>query len=231
MSRGRPYAFIVDRQVEVRRSLSDVLEQAGFRPRLFSSAAAFLAAHDPLLWGCVLMDVGTASPGFPLENALCSIADERPVIALTTSPSIEASVQALRAGAVNFLPKVVAEHRLIAAVLEAVALDAHCLPIRKERQLVAARFASLTVREFEVLRAVLDGRLNKQIAAELGIVEKTVKFHRASLMSKMGAKTLVELIWMDNLRRHGCNFKGELTKRAASALRPPAAARPACQRS
>lgn len=187
--------FIVDDDAEVRRALGRVLRSAAYMIRPFGSAVEFLAAHDPQIAGCVILDLAMPElNGLEVQAALASSGCRRPIIFLTGNGSIATSVSAMRAGAVNFLTKPVDNGELFAAVEEALRIDVAERSIVSHRCAAVERLGTLTPRERQVLDHVVAGRLNKQIAADLGTVEKTVKVHRARVMQKMGTRSLAELV-------------------------------------
>jgi FixJ family two-component response regulator len=189
--------FIVDDDRSVRHALSRLLHASGYETRAYGSAVEFLAAYDRDCNGCVILDVAMPEfGGFELQEYLNASGWHPPLIFLTGCGNIPMSVRAMKAGAVTFLTKPVEARELVAAVNEALRLDAARRRARSARHDVQKRLAMLTPRERQVLERVVAGRLNKQIAAELGIVEKTVKVHRARAMKKMGARSLAELIWL-----------------------------------
>jgi FixJ family two-component response regulator len=193
--------FIVDDDPEVRRALARLLRTAGYVTRGFGSASEFLISGEARhTAGCIILDL--AMPGLGgLELQQCLIASgcHRPIIFLTGNGDISKSVRAMKAGAVNFLTKPVDDRELFSAVEEALALDAADRAAWSTRHAAAARLNTLTPRERQVLEQVVAGRLNKQIAAELGTVEKTIKVHRARVMRKMQANSLVELVHLASL--------------------------------
>jgi FixJ family two-component response regulator len=187
--------YVVDDDPAVRRALERLLGSTGHRVVSFGTASEFLAGHDPNCSGCLVLDLALPGcGGLDLQSLLNKSDAGRPIIFLSGCGSISVSVQAMRAGAVTFLTKPVRERELVAAVHEAVALDGRWRRTRAERIALQTRMASLTKREREVLDQIMEGRLNKQIAARLGTVEQTVKVHRARLMKKMGARSLAQLV-------------------------------------
>jgi len=191
--------FIVDDDSDVRVAVSRLLRAGGFSTRTFGSAKEFLACCNPSIAGCVLLDLEMPElGGLEVQAMLNASGCHIPVIFLTGSGSISMTVAAMRAGAVNFLTKPVSESRLFEAVDEALKIDAVERRNDHVRHALERRLDSLTPRERQVLEQVVRGRLNKQIAAELGTVEKTVKVHRARVMHKMGARSLAELVKLAN---------------------------------
>jgi FixJ family two-component response regulator len=192
-----PLIHIVEDDASMRRGLVRVVASAGHATATFSNAEDFLARHDPSVPGCALLDVGLPGlDGFAVQRAL--EACERPVVFLTGTGTIPACARAMKAGAVDFLTKPVSADALLAALETALAADSAARAARENRECVTQRLASLTPREREVLEKVVKGRLNKQIAHDLGIVLKTVKVHRARMMEKMSVRSVAELVQMLN---------------------------------
>jgi FixJ family two-component response regulator len=151
--------------------------------------------HDSSVPGCAVLDVSMPSlDGLELQKALSDGGSQRPVIFLTGEGDIPTSVRAMQAGAIDFLTKPVNDTDLLAAIARAVQADSENRIVSTELALVRARFMSLTPREHEVMTHVIAGRLNKQIAGDLGTVEKTIKVHRGRLMEKMGVRSVAELV-------------------------------------
>jgi FixJ family two-component response regulator len=193
---------VVDDDPSVRRSLARLLNARGHRVILHESAEAFLETFDPRDSGCAILDLSLpGKDGLQIQSRLAEIAEGFPVVFLTGTGEIPDSVRAMKRGAVDFLTKPVEPSVLLEAV--ALALQAHAERRAQglEAEALESRLAHLTAREKEVLDLVVQGRLNKQIAAELDIAEKTVKVHRARVMSKVGAGTLAELVRMMEHRR------------------------------
>jgi FixJ family two-component response regulator len=197
MSKPAPIVFLVDDDADVRRSLGRLLRSAKYDTRVFGSSAEFLAVHDPELAGCLILDLAMPDMnGLEVQASLAASGCPRPVIFLSGNGSIATSVTAMRAGAVTFLTKPVENRDLFAAVDEGLRLDAEERTRGSHRHAVAERLATLTPRERQVLAHVVAGRLNKQIAADLGTVVKTIKVHRARVMQKMGVRSLAQLVRM-----------------------------------
>jgi FixJ family two-component response regulator len=195
MSSTMATVYVVDDDPSVCRALERLLSSADHRAQCFGSAADFLAAHDPDRSGCLILDVAMPGcGGLHLQTLLKEAGIGRPIIFLSGCGSIRITVEAMRAGAVTFLTKPVREGELLSAVREALILDARSRRTRAARTVAQTRIASLTPREREVLDQMLQGRLNKQIAATLGTVEQTVKVHRARVMKKMGVRSVAELV-------------------------------------
>jgi len=193
--------YIVDDEPEVCRGLDRLLRTESYETRTFISAVDFLSAHDPEMPGCVILDFDLATPGFDglkLQSMLADSGCLRPVIFLTGRANIATSVAALRCGAVDFLTKPIDADGLFKALREALEIDSLNRRAAVLLKSISRRLATLTPREREVLEHVVRGRLNKQIAADLGTVEKTIKVHRSRVMCKMGARSLAELVQLAN---------------------------------
>ncbi len=190
----RPTVFIVDDDESVRRGISNLLRSAGYHTSAFMTGRQFLDHVDDVP-GCIILDLELPeTSGIELQNMLKARDYHHPIIFLTGHGDIPTTVTALKNGAVNFLEKPVDERVLFAAVDEALKKDQKNRKQLKTTARVKTRLASLTVRESEVLRHVIAGRLNKQIAHALDISEKTVKVHRARIMKKMAVHSVAELV-------------------------------------
>lgn len=192
-----PTVFLVDDDGPVLKAQARLLREHGFQTALFESAEDFLAQHDAAAPGCLVLDVSLPGlDGLALQRRLIEVGRSLPIVFVTGNGDIPKSVQAVKAGAVDFLTKPVAGATLLAAVRAAVAQDALARLTRDDDEALRQRVASLTAREREVLAGLASGKLNKQIAGELGIAEATVKFHRARLMERMRARTVAELMYL-----------------------------------
>ena len=187
---------LVDDDEQIRRAMSRVLTAAGYVVQVHHSAEAFLEIYNPDEPGCVIVDLRLPGmDGFGIQDALGSSEHaNKPLIFLSGGGDIPTSVRAMKAGALDFLTKPVASDTLLAAVGQALAKDLQLRANTRQRKAVELRLASLTPREREVLSHVVAGRLNKQIAGDLGIVEKTIKVHRGRMMAKMGVRTVADLV-------------------------------------
>jgi FixJ family two-component response regulator len=198
MSVAHASVTVVDDDVLVLRSLDRLLQSAGFEVEVFSSPYDFLEKRTVNPSGCIVMDLSMPGiSGLELQQALFA-SDARPVVFISGHGSVPASVQAMKAGAIDFLTKPLDEAKFLGAVRVALGKDRAAREQRADQAAITARLSSLTPREREVLLGVVAGKLNKQIAAELGTAEKTIKVHRARMMRKMGVDSVAELVrlWM-----------------------------------
>ena len=197
MSEDSPTVFVVDDDPSVLKGLSRLLRSAGWQEVTYDSPDAFLRQYDSAAPGCLVLDVAMPGvDGLELQRRLVDAGCPLPIVFITGHGDIPTSVRAMRAGALNFLSKPVNDDDLLAAVEEAVETDRVARRAQRDMALVRERLATLTPREREVLEQVVAGKLNKQIAGDLGTVEKTIKVHRARVMEKMGARSLAELARM-----------------------------------
>lgn len=190
-----PCVFIVDDDPAFREAIAELILSAGLQPVAFASTRELLDAGVRDRPGCLILDVRMpGASGLDLQNQLAESGDRKPVIFLTGHGDIPMTVQAMKCGAVDFLTKPVRDQALLDAVLTAIALDTARRAEAAVMHRNIGRIETLTPREREVLREVARGRLNKQIAFDLGISEVTVKLHRGNAMRKMELPSLAELI-------------------------------------
>ncbi len=190
-----PIVFMVDDDPDVLKSLARVLRSAGLAVTTFSSPSEFLEQHDPRAAGCLVLDVAMPGlNGLELQQALTAKGSAIPTIFLTGRGDIPMSVQAMKGGAVDFLTKPIHDEDLLKAVHAALEKNRIERQSRAELDEIQQRLATLTPREREVLTHVVSGQLNKQIANDLGTVEKTIKVHRARVMEKMKVNSVAELV-------------------------------------
>jgi FixJ family two-component response regulator len=195
MMDGTFTVFLVDDDAGVLKALSRLLRAKGYDVRPFASAEAFLEGHDAAVAGCAVFDVAMPGlDGLALQQVFAAGGKQRPVIFLTGKGDVQKSVRAMKAGAVDFLTKPVRDKDLLDAIARAERQDAGTRQTSAEVAAIEAKIATLTPREREVLTHVIAGRLNKQIAGDLGTVEKTIKVHRGRMMEKLGVHTIVDLV-------------------------------------
>jgi len=186
--------YLIDEGDDTRRATRRLLTAYGFEVETFASATHFLECLQPHWQGCVVTDLHmNALDGFDLMRALSERRSPLPVVFLTTQGNIRTSVRAMREGAEDFLTREAPPQELVKAVERAFARHARHRRKYEEQERLTRRFALLTPREHEVLARVAQGRMNKQIAADLGIHERTVKLHRAAGLRKLGVGTVAEL--------------------------------------
>ena len=194
---ARPIVVVIDDDQEIREALQGLLRSVGLRVELFGSVQEFLDSAHADVPGCLVLDVRLPGrSGLDFREDLVKANIHLPVIFISGHADVPMSVRAMKAGAVEFLTKPVRHQDLLDAIQRAIERDR---ARRDEEEVVGglrARFNSLTTREREVMRLVAAGRLNKQIAAEIGLSEATVKVHRGQMMRKLRAKSLAELVRM-----------------------------------
>jgi len=197
MGRLNETVFLVDDDPRVLKALSRLLASDGWTTQPYRSAREFLAENDATEPGCLVLDLLMPDmSGLDLQQELTRRGQHRPIIFLSGRGDVPSSVTAMKSGAVDFLTKPVDAKSLLEAVRRAVERDVRQRAQADRLQGLTTRLATLTLREREVLDGVVSGLLNKQIAGRLGIVEKTVKVHRARAVAKMGARSTAELVRM-----------------------------------
>jgi len=188
---------IVDDDPSVREGLESLIRSAGWRVETFASAQEFLARPRAEAPSCLILDLQLPGlSGLDLQKRMAKVEQEIPIVFLTGHGNIPASVQAMKAGAVEFLTKPFDEQDLLRAIEEAIERDRRTRQRQAEMRDLQGRYESLAAREQEVMQQVVTGLLNKQVAAELNITEFTVKVHRGQVMRKMRAGSLADLVRM-----------------------------------
>ena len=197
MSTGTPIVFIVDDDVSVRESLELLIRNEGWQPETFASAQEFLGRPKTLVPSCLVLDISLPGlNGLELQKRVAIERTDMPIIFITGYGDVPKTVQAMKAGAVEFLTKPFNDEVLLGAVRQALERSRAVLSHEAEIQELRNCYASLTPRERQVMALVVSGLLNKQIGGELGISEITVKAHRGQVMQKMKANSLADLVRM-----------------------------------
>jgi FixJ family two-component response regulator len=190
-----PTVFVVDDSREICTALARVITAAGYQVRTYESAEQFFREHDSETPGCLLLDICMPGmSGLDVQRSLGLSTPRRPIVFLTGYADVQTSVQVMKVGAIDYLTKPVDSAQLLAAIEQALQMDRTARHERAIRLHIERRFEALTRREQQVMDHVIKGRLNKQIAADLGIGEKTVKVHRARVMSKTQVRSVAELV-------------------------------------
>lgn len=202
-----PTVFIIDDDPDLCQSLKWLLESVQLHIEIYHSGAAYLEAYDPHREGCLLIDLRMPGmSGLQLLEQLNARQNPIPVIIISAHGDVPLAVRAMKIGAVDFISKPFNEHLLVERIQELITQDRRRQPHVRQASHYAKQFESLTQREREVMRQVVMGKLNKQIAHALGISMKTVEQHRSQVMEKMQAKSLAELVrnyyWFENVHRN-----------------------------
>ena len=197
MSDAAPIVFVVDDDVSVRESLELLIRCAGWQAEIFASAQEFLVRPRPLVPSCLVLDVSLPGlNGLDLQKRIASDRIDMPIIFITGHGDIPMSVQAMKAGGVEFLTKPFSDNVLLTAIRQAIERSRVALVREDEIRALRDCYALLSRREREVMALVVSGLLNKQVGGELGISEITVKAHRGQVMRKMKADSLADLVKM-----------------------------------
>jgi FixJ family two-component response regulator len=218
MTDAIPTVFVVDDDISVRESLELLIRCAGWQAETFASAQEFLSRPRVLAPSCLVLDVGLPDlNGLDLQKRVAADRTDMPIIFITGHGDVPMTVQAMKAGAVEFLTKPFGDEVLLGAIRNAIERSRAAVSREAEMRVLQNSYASLTPREREVMALVVSGRLNKQVGGELGISEITVKAHRGHAMRKMKAGSLADLVNMAARLRLAT---------AAPRKRPPSAHRP-----
>ncbi|MEI6675111.1 MAG: response regulator [Verrucomicrobiota bacterium] len=195
MQSQQPTVFLVDDEAAVLKIVSSRLRAAGFVVAGFAAAADFLASYNPAVPGCLVLDMAMPGvSGLDVQQQLAALGSEMPIIFFSGSADVPMCVQAMKHGAVDFLTKAAPSMDLVTAIGKALEHDRHARQRRAELDDIQSRIASLTPRERTVLAHLVTGKLNKQIAGDLGTAEKTIKVHRGRVLAKMRVVSIAELV-------------------------------------
>ncbi|MGE3875652.1 MAG: response regulator transcription factor [Parvibaculaceae bacterium] len=196
-SETQPIVFVIDDDPSVREALGSLFRSVGIRAELFTSTAEFLSADSPNAPSCLVLDIRLpGASGLDFQAELAKVHMDIPIVFITGYGDIPMTVKAMKAGAIEFLTKPFRDQDMLDAVQLAFAKDRARRESEKATSDMRASFEALTSREQEVMALVTAGLMNKQIAAEIGVSEITVKFHRGNVMRKMNARSLADLVNM-----------------------------------
>jgi len=203
MNSMAPIVHVVDDDESFRIALQRLLKASGYETRAYASAGEFLTTPRESVRGCVVLDLQMPGPsGLDLQEELAIRGEKLPIIFISGYATVPVSVSAMKAGAVDFLTKPIKRELLLSAVETAMIRDAEMRASEEKLRQSSALYECLTQREREVLAGVVGGKMNKEIAAQLGIAERTVKAHRASVMQKLRANSVPELVQISSRLRN-----------------------------
>lgn len=221
MATAKPIVFVVDDDVSVRQSLELLIHTQGWHPETFATAQKFLYRPRAFVPSCLLLDISLPDlNGLELQRRIAVERAEMPIIFITGYADVPKTVQAMKAGAIEFLTKPFSEEMLLTAIRQALERSRVALVELAQLQLLQDRYAALTPREREVMALVVSGLLNKQVGGELGISEITVKAHRGQVMQKMQANSVADLVKMADRLRQNLTIVGSGAAPAAQARVP-----------
>ncbi|MDX1486814.1 MAG: response regulator, partial [Acidiferrobacterales bacterium] len=190
-TKTEPTIFVVDDEADIRDSLRLLMRSVGLKTETFASAQEFLGAYDPSRPGCLILDVRMPGMSGPeLQEKLRKNEINIPIIIITGHGDVPTAVRTMKAGAIDVIEKPFSDQLLLDRVQQALERDATDRKERAERERIAARLARLTPREREVMEGIVDGKLNKVIAADLGLSTRTVEIHRSRIMEKMQVRSV-----------------------------------------
>lgn len=195
MNHAEPVVFLVDDDEAICRSLGLLIEDIGLKPQAFTSAQDFLNAYDPAQPGCLVLDVRMSGmSGLELQTRLNELGIRIPTVIMTGHGDVPMAVEAMKAGALDFVEKPFRDQVMLDSIQKAVAVDRRNREADRQRADFRSKLKELTQREQQVMDLLVAGKANKVIAYELGISQKTVDFHRSNILSKLGVNSVVDLV-------------------------------------
>lgn len=195
MKEPAPIVYLVDDEPSVLKALGRLLRSAGFEAKAYANPADFLEEHDPRRPGCLVLDLAMPGiTGLELQQKLATLGSMLPTIFLTGNGDVHSGVKAMKEGAVDFLTKPVSDDDLLAAINQAIEQNRNLRKLKAARAEIENRLSRLTPREREVLLHIISGKMNREVAVDLGTAEKTIKVHRARIMEKVEVTSVAELV-------------------------------------
>jgi len=195
MENATPVVFVVDDDEAICRSLALLIEDIGLKAETFVSAQHFLSAYDPAQPGCLVLDVRMSGmSGLELQSRLNELGLQIPTIIMTGHGDVPMAVEAMKAGALDFVEKPFRDQVMLDSIQKAIAVDREKRDQEKQHKDFRSRLAQLTQREQQIMDLLIAGKANKVIAFELGISQKTVDFHRSNVLGKLGVNSVVDLV-------------------------------------